>query len=231
MEERVSYLENTMIELRKFVRSEQIARTKHISSVQELLASEKAAREKHAEELVANYDAYLHLAEEIVEERLANNCVKVADHFELEKQTRAMHGVSIASIEKRVKDLEQLVEPHADVRLGDGEGHDQKRIGSNDMPRGLLPRDRVQVPQPAIDESSDIYHHQRSGLPEKLEGSARDVQKVRFPQQEAQRHQESRPRDQVGFTRECQRVHGYPRRLLQPRAPAKSTTNMTGPHI
>ena len=102
-----------MIELRKFVRSEQIARTKHISSVQELLASEKAAREKHAEELVANYDAYLHLAEEIVEEEL-----------ELEKQARAMHGFSIASIEKRVKDLEQLVEPHADVRLGDSEGHD-----------------------------------------------------------------------------------------------------------
>ena len=225
MEERVSYLENTMIELQKFVRSEKLARTKHLSSVQELLASEKAAREKHAEELVANYDAYLHLAEEIVEERLANNCVKVADHFELEKQTRAMHGFSIASIEKRVKDLEQLVEPHADVRLGDGEGHDQK------MPRGLLPRDRVQVPQPAIDGNRDIYHHQRRGLPEKLEGSARDVQEVRFPQQEAQRHQESRPRDQVGFTRERQRVHGYPRRLLQPRAPAKSTTNMRGPHL
>ena len=220
MEERVSYLENTMIELRKFVRSEQIARTKHLSSVQELLASEKAAREKHAEELVANYDAYLHLAEEIVEEEL-----------ELEKQARAMHRFIIASVEERVKDLEQLVEPHADVRLGDGEGHDQKRIGSNDMPRGLLPRDRVQVPQPAIDESSDIYHHQRSGLPEKLEGSARDVQEVRFPQQEAQGHQEARPRDQVGFTRERQRVHGYPRRLLQPRAPAKSTTNMTGPHL
>ena len=220
MEERVSYLENTMIELRKFVRSEQIARTKHISSVQELLASEKAAREKHAEELVANYDAYLHLAEEIVEEEL-----------ELEKQARAMHGFIIASIEKRVKDLEQLVEPHADVRLGDSEGHDQKRIGSNDMPRGLLPRDRVEVPQPTIDESSDIYHHQRSGLPEKLEGSARDVQEVRFPQQEAQGHQEARPRDQVGFPRERQRVHGYPRRLLQPRAPAKSTTNMTGPHL
>ena len=220
MEERVSYLENTMIDLQKFVRSEQIARTKHISSVQELLASEKAAREKHAEELVANYDAYLHLAEEIVEEEL-----------ELEKQARAMHGFSIASIEKRVKDLEQLVEPHADVRLGDGEGHDQKRIGSNDMPRGLLPRDRVQVPQPAIDESSDIYHHQRSGLPEKLEGSARYVQEVRFPQQEAQGHQEARPRDQVGFPRERQRVHGYPRRLLQPQAPAKSTTNMRGPHL
>ena len=124
-----------------------------------------------------------------------------------------------------------IVELHADVRLGDAEGHDQKRIGSNGMPRGLLPRDRDQVPQPAIDESSDIYHHQRSGLPEKLEGSARDVQEVRFPQQEAQRHQESRPRDQVGFTRERQRVHGYPRRLLQPRAPAKSTTNMTGPHL
>ena len=185
MEERVSYLENTMIELRKFVRSEQIARTKHISSVQELLASEKAAREKHAEELVANYDAYLHLAEEIVEERLANNCVKVADHFELEKQTRAMHGVSIASIEKRVKDLEQLVEPHADVRLGDGEGHDQSTTASNTV---QVPRDRVQVPQPAIDENRNIYHHQRRGLPEKLEGSARYVQEVRFPQQDAQGH-------------------------------------------
>ena len=92
MEERVSYLENTMIELQKFVRSEKLARTKHLSSVQELLASEKAAREKHAEELVANYDAYLHLAEEIVEEELANNRVKVTDQFELEKQARAMHG-------------------------------------------------------------------------------------------------------------------------------------------
>ena len=124
-----------------------------------------------------------------------------------------------------------IVELHADVRLGDAEGHDQKRIGSNGMPRGLLPRDRVEVPQPTIDEKSDIYHHQRSGLPEKLEGSARDVQEVRFPQQEAQGHQEARRCNQVGFPRERQRVHGYPRRLLQPRAPAKSTTNMTGPHL
>jgi len=231
MEERVSYLENTMIELQKFVRSEKLARTKHLSSVQELLASEKAAREKHAEELVANYDAYLHLAEEIVEEEAANNRVKATDHLELEKQARAMHRFIIATIEERVKDLDQLVEPHADVRLGDSVGHDQKRIGSNDMPRGLLPRDRVEVPQPTIDENNDIYHHQRSGLPEKLEGSARDVHEVRFAQQEAQGHQAARPRDQVGFPRERHRVHGYPRRLLQPRAPAKSTTNMTGPHL
>ena len=27
-----------------------------------------------------------------------------------------------------------IVELHADVRLGDAEGHDQKRIGSNGMP-------------------------------------------------------------------------------------------------
>ena len=47
-------------------------------------------------ELVANYDAYLHLAEEIVEEELANNRVKVTDHLELEKQARAMHGFIIA---------------------------------------------------------------------------------------------------------------------------------------
>merc|ERR1719487_725122 len=88
--------EADIYELRELVGGETLARADHHSSVQELIASEKAAREKHAEELVANYEA---------------SHGKVTDHLELEKQARAMHH---ASMEERVKYLEQLLNDSAD---------------------------------------------------------------------------------------------------------------------
>merc|ERR1719301_470420 len=49
--------EADIFELRELVGGEKLARADHHSSVQELIASEKAAREAHAQEMVANEKA------------------------------------------------------------------------------------------------------------------------------------------------------------------------------
>merc|ERR1719160_548095 len=50
--------EADIFELREILGGEKLARAEHHSSVQELIANEKAAREKSAEELAASHEAH-----------------------------------------------------------------------------------------------------------------------------------------------------------------------------
>merc|ERR1719311_2044389 len=92
----ISTREADIYELRELVGGETLARAEHHSSVKELIASERAAREKHAEQLVSDYEAHHG---------------RVLDHLELEKEARAIHH---ASIEERVAYLEKLLNDSAD---------------------------------------------------------------------------------------------------------------------
>merc|ERR1719161_2169433 len=75
---------------------EKLARAEHHSSVQELIASEKAAREAHAEELTDRFESYHG---------------KAVDSLDFEKEARAKHH---ALVEERVSCLEQLLNDSAD---------------------------------------------------------------------------------------------------------------------
>merc|ERR1719174_589337 len=92
-------------ELRELVVGEKLARSECYSSVQELISCERAAREKHAEELAADHEA---------------RHSKVRDYLESERRERETHRVSM---DERVAYLEQLLHDSADRHAGIQEDH------------------------------------------------------------------------------------------------------------
>merc|ERR1719409_335065 len=87
--------EADIFELRERVGGEKLARAEHHSSVQELIAREKAAREAHAQELMANERAARDAHHDNIQEHL--------------QKWQESHHAHRASADERFINLEQLL--------------------------------------------------------------------------------------------------------------------------